>query len=160
MLCSPFHFTFLSTLNIVLWKNVCVVLLFTLCSDVTMGFYAIDISFLLYRSLFIPVTIYNAEAWTNLTKTDLKALQTIQTKYLKRIFHAPSSTSNTLTFLETGTLPIKCEIHIRQLVFQHHIRGEGGVRGQIFKMNICCSPGYGGPGTFYGIKKFCSSAEI
>ena len=36
----------------------------------------------------------------------------------------------------------------------------GGVQGQIFKMDICCSPGYGEPGTFYGIKKFCSSAEI
>ena len=27
-------------------------------------------------------------------------------------------------------------------------------------MNICCSPGYRGPGTFYGIEKSCPTAEI
>ena len=27
-------------------------------------------------------------------------------------------------------------------------------------MDICCSPGYGEPGTFYGIKKSFSTAEI
>ena len=36
----------------------------------------------------------------------------------------------------------------------------GGVQGQIFKMDICCSPGYGEPGTFYGIEKSFSTAEI
>ena len=42
-------------------------------------------------------------------------------KYLKRIFHAPSSTSNVIVLLETGTLPIEQEIHKRQLNFLHHI---------------------------------------
>ena len=40
------------------------------------------------------------------------------------------------------------------------IKGAGGVQGQIFKMDICCSPGYGEPGTFYGIEKSFSTAEI
>ena len=31
------------------------------------------------------------------------------------------------------------------------VKGRGG--GQIFKMNICCSPGYGRPGAFYRIEK-------
>ena len=34
------------------------------------------------------------------------------------------------------------------------------VTHQIFHMNLCCSPGYGGPGTFYGIEKSCCLAEI
>ena len=34
------------------------------------------------------------------------------------------------------------------------VRGQG-VLGQIFDMKLCCSPGYGGPGTFYGIEKSC-----
>ena len=99
----------------------CIVNSMSLCSDVTMGIHAIETLFLLYHSLFIAVVLYNAQAWSNLTKTDLKALQTIQLRFLKRTFHAPSSTSNTLTFLETGILPIRYEIHIKQLVFQHHI---------------------------------------
>ena len=41
-----------------------------------------------------------------------------------------------------------------------YLKGTGRVQGQIFKMNICCNPGYGEPGTFYGIKNLCSSAEI
>ena len=92
-----------------------------MCSDVTMGFHAIQTLLLLYHSLFIQVMLNNAQAWCNLTKANLQSLQTIQLKYLKRTFHAPSSTSNPLTFLETGTLPIKHEIHVRQLTFLHHI---------------------------------------
>ena len=37
------------------------------------------------------------------------------------MLHAPTSTSNVVTFLETGTLPIENEIHVRQLTFLHHI---------------------------------------
>ena len=42
-------------------------------------------------------------------------------KFLKRIFHAPSSTPNAITLFETGSLPIDLEIHFRQLKFLHHI---------------------------------------
>ena len=99
----------------------CIVNTMALCSDITMGIHAIETLLLLYRSLFIPVILYNAQAWSNLTKTDLLSLQRIQLKFIKRIFHAPSSTSNPITYLETGILPIKYEIHIKQLVFLHHI---------------------------------------
>ena len=33
----------------------------------------------------------------------------------------PSSTSNAITFLETGVLPMSYKIHVRQLTFLHHI---------------------------------------
>ena len=92
-----------------------------MCSDVTMGIHGLETILMLYRGLFVQVILNNAQAWSNLTQTDLKALQTIQLKYIKRAFHAPSSTSNTLTYLETGILPIKNEIHIKQLTFLHHI---------------------------------------
>ena len=92
-----------------------------MCSDVTMGIHGLETILMLYRGLFVQVILNNAQAWSNLTQTDLKALQTIQLKYIKRAFHAPSSTSNILTFLETGLLPIKNEINIKQLTFLHHI---------------------------------------
>ena len=75
-----------------------------MCSDVTMGIHGLETILMLYRGLFVQVILNNAQAWSNLTQTDLKALQTIQLKYIKRAFHAPSSTSNTLTYLETGIL--------------------------------------------------------
>ena len=92
-----------------------------MCDDVTMGLFAIQTLLLLHGSLFLPVMLFNSSAWTKLTPADIKALQTTQLKYLKRIFHAPQSTPNSLTFLETGVLPIEMEIHKRQLNFLHHI---------------------------------------
>ena len=92
-----------------------------LCSDITMGLYAVETLLLLHQSLFVQVVLNNAQAWSNMTKSGIVALERIQLKFLKRIFHAPSSTSNPITYLETGTLPIRYEIHIKQLVFLHHI---------------------------------------
>ena len=99
----------------------CIISSMALCSDITMGIHAVETLLLLYQSLFLPVILYNAQSWSNLTKTDLLSLQRIQLKFIKRIFYAPSSTPNSLTYLETGILPISYEIHIKQLCFLHHI---------------------------------------
>ena len=101
----------------------CIVNSMSLCSDVTMGLFCLPTLLILYRGLFLQVVLYNAQAWSNLSKQDLSNLQTVQLKYIKRMFHAPSSTSNSLTYLETGLLPIEQEIHIRQLTYLHHIVG-------------------------------------
>ena len=93
----------------------------SLCGEITMGVYTIDTLLLLYCSVFLAVLLYNSQAWSNLTTSNIHDLQVIQLKYLKRMLHAPSSTSNPLTFLETGTLPIENEIHMRQLNFLYHI---------------------------------------
>ena len=99
----------------------CIVSAMSLCGEITMGVYTIDTLLLLYCSVFLAVLLYNSQAWSNLTTSNIHDLQVIQLKYLKRMLHAPSSTSNPLTFLETGTLPIENEIHIRQLNFLYHI---------------------------------------
>ena len=99
----------------------CIVNAMSLCSEITMGIYTIDTLFLLYNYIFLAIVLYNAQSWSNLTASNLQNLQVIQLRYLKRMLHAPSSTSNPLTFLETGTIPIEKEIHTRQLNFLHHI---------------------------------------
>ena len=99
----------------------CIVVSMSLCSEITLGVYAIQTLLLLYKSVFIAVVVYNAQAWSNVNDKQLTALRTIQLKFIKRIFFVPSSTSNTLSYLETGTLPIDNVIHIKQLVFLHHI---------------------------------------
>ena len=99
----------------------CLVNAMSLCSDITMGIFAIETLLLLYKSLFLQIVLYNAQAWSNLNNRDRTNLQTIQLKYIKRIFRASSSTSNCLTFLETGLIPIEHEIHIKQLNFLYHI---------------------------------------
>ena len=99
----------------------CIVNSMSLCSDITMGMFAIETLLLLYKGLFLQIVLYNAQAWSNLNNMDRTNLQTIQLKFLKRMFHAPSSTSNCRTFLETGIIPIMYEVHIKQLTFLYHI---------------------------------------
>ena len=99
----------------------CIVNAMSVCAEITMGTYTIHTLILLYRSLFLQVVLSNAQAWSNLTETNIKDLQVVQLRYLKRMLHAPTSTSNPLTFLETGTIPIENEIHIKQFNYLHHI---------------------------------------
>jgi hypothetical protein len=101
--------------------NTCIINSISLCDEVTLGTFTVQTLLLLYQCLYIAVTLYNSQAWSKLSKNDLSSLQVNQLKFLKRIFHAPSSTPNTITFLETGTMPIKYEIDIRRLNFLHHI---------------------------------------
>ena len=99
----------------------CIVNAMSLCSEITLGMYTINTLLLLYESVFLQVVLYNAQSWSNLTNSNIQELQVVQLKYLKRMLQAPSSTSNPLTFIETGTLPVENVIHIRQLNFLHHI---------------------------------------
>ena len=71
--------------------------------------------------VFLASVLFNAQAWTNITKTQFDKLQTVQLKFLKRMIRAPNATPNAFTFLELGVLPIEFEVHRRQLVFLHHV---------------------------------------
>ena len=93
----------------------------SLCAEITMGIFTIPTLLLLYRSVFIHIVLYNSQAWSNLTTKNIADLQVVQLNYIKRMLHAPRSTSNAVTFMETGTIPIENEIHIKQLTFLHHI---------------------------------------
>lgn len=99
----------------------CIINALSVCSEVTMGIYTIQTMMLLYRSVFLAVMLYNAQSWSKLSTDNINTLQVVQLSYLKRMLHAPTSTSNAITFLETGVLPIEFEVHIKQLTFLHHI---------------------------------------
>ena len=99
----------------------CIISAMSLCNEITLGVYTVETMLLLYKSLFLQVVLYNSQAWCNLTKQEISTLNTVQMKYLKRIFHAPPSTSNPITLLETGNIPIEQEINKRQLNYLHHI---------------------------------------
>ena len=99
----------------------CIINAMYLCQEVTMGVYSIQTLLLLYGNLFLQVTLNDSQAWSKLTVPDISSLQTVQLKYLKRIFHVPVSTPTAVVFLETGCLPIEYEINRRRLNFLHHI---------------------------------------
>ena len=92
-----------------------------LCNEITVGVHHVIVSLILYNSVFVSTLLFNCQAWTNLLKDDLKRLETIQLKYLKRTLRSPQSTANCFVFLELGMLPVSYIIHVRQLCFLHHI---------------------------------------
>ena len=92
-----------------------------MCTEVTFGIHYITTGLLLYRSVFLPSLLFNSDVWPKLTKTETHQLQSLQLKTLKRIVHAPNSTTNAFIFLELGVLPISYEIMKRKLMFLFHI---------------------------------------
>ena len=98
-----------------------IVNVFALTNECITGNFLVETVLLLYDSVFLPVLIFNSQAWDSLSKEDIDNITTIQLKYLKKTLEVASSTSNTLVFLELGILPVKYEINIKQLTFIHHI---------------------------------------
>ena len=92
-----------------------------LASDLTMGVHQLRASIVTYNSVFVQTLLSNCQAWTNLSNTDLKKLETSQLRYLKRAVRSPLSATNSFTFLEFGALPATYLIHCRQLSYLHHI---------------------------------------
>ena len=83
--------------------------------EVILGSHTTSVYLLLYRSIFISSVLFNSQAWSNLTKTDLLGLTGVQICFLKKVVEAPKSTCNAFVYLELGVLPINYEIHQRQL---------------------------------------------
>ena len=73
------------------------------------------------HALFISSILFNAQAWRNFTENDFNELQKLQLRLLRKIVDAPKSISKSFLFLELGVLPIRYEIHRRQITFLHHI---------------------------------------
>ena len=90
-------------------------------SETQFGKHTIEISLLLYRSLFLSAILFNSQAWRNLTEKNFAQLEKLQVRLLRKIVDAPSSISKSFLFLELGVLPIRYEIHKRQISFLHHI---------------------------------------
>ena len=99
----------------------CMISSISLASEITLGVHLIETLVSLYKIIFVQVVIYNSCSWSNLTKIQVTKLQTIQLKFLKRILHAPASTTNSFIYLELGITPIEYNIHMAQLNFLHHI---------------------------------------
>ena len=101
--------------------NVVMINSLSLCNEVTLGAHHTKVALILYTLVFVSTVLFNCQAWTNLTKDDIKKLETCQLKFLKRILRSPQSTPNCFMYLELGVLPLSSIIHIRQLSYLHHI---------------------------------------
>ena len=98
-----------------------IISILSMCSAMTLGYYQFIVLVLLYKTVFLMSVLFNAQTWTNITKTQFDQLRTVQLKFLKRMVMTPDATPNAFTFLEFGILPVEYEVHKRQLVFLHHV---------------------------------------
>ena len=90
-----------------------------LMRETSMGQHTISVYLLLHNAIFLPSILFNSQAWSNLTEKNIRELTRIQMRFLKKMMSVKLATS--FVFLELGVLPIKHEIHIRQLLLVHHI---------------------------------------
>ena len=94
-------------------------------SEVNVGSYLISTYLFLYRSLFLSTILFNSQKWSNLRAQDIKALTTMQLKFIKRIVGVNSSTvgnrSDQLVFFSatetTSCLSIICKNSKNQSAF-------------------------------------------
>ena len=89
--------------------------------DTSLGTHTLGVYILLHNAIFLPGMLFNSQAWSKLTDKNITTLTTIQLRYLKKAMKVRQAAANAFTFLELGVLPIKYEIHRRQLSFLYHI---------------------------------------
>ena len=92
-----------------------------LVKETSLGIYTISVHLLLYQSLFLSSITFNSQAWTNVKESEVMQLEKLQLKCLKKILQVPGSTTNSVTFLESGELPIRYIVDRNQLMFLYHI---------------------------------------
>ena len=76
----------------------------------------------LFEACFMPALIYGIEAWGCIKKEEMKEIERIQGKALKRIFKLPVSTAYTGILMETGIWPAEQRIQYATLMLYHNIK--------------------------------------
>ena len=89
--------------------------------ETQLGAHTISVYLLLHGAIFLASILFNSQAWSNMTDKNIQQISAIQLKLLKKAMKARPSTANAFVYLELGRLPVKYEIHKRQLSFLHHI---------------------------------------
>lgn len=91
--------------------------LISICKEAKFSSKQLDAMLLLYKTVFQPRLLYNCEAWSRLTKSDIASLQKVQLGYLRSMMEVPYSTPLAGLYIELGILPIQYEIDIKKLNF-------------------------------------------
>ena len=75
----------------------------------------------LLDSIVIPSITVNIESWPEITKKEMKQIEVIQGKALKRMFSMPKSTPYIGLLLETGVMPMNARLSYKKMMLFHNI---------------------------------------
>ena len=93
-------------------------------NDVCFGKHYFKVAVILRNSHLLSSLLTNAEAWYNVTKSDIDMLESVDESLLRRILECPMSTPKEMLYLELGILPIRFIIKMRRLNFLQYILHE------------------------------------
>ena len=81
----------------------------------------ISVAIAYYRAIIIPKLLTNSETWNNISQANMKQLEAIQNKSLKRLLRLPQGTPSQALRNELGIWDIKTTIYGKQLMYLHKI---------------------------------------
>ena len=85
------------------------------------GKHFFEVGILLRDSILVSSLLFNAEAWYNLTSTELDLLETVDVSLLKQLLKAPKGTPTEMLYLELGCIPFREIVREKRLRFLHYI---------------------------------------
>lgn len=71
--------------------------------------------------MLINGTLYNVETWYNLTKNEIKELESIDIMFLSKLLELPKTSPIEAYYLELGIIPIGVLIKARRINYLHEI---------------------------------------
>ena len=93
-------------------------------SDICFGKHYFKVAIILRNSHLISSLLTNAEAWYNVTQSDIDLLESVDENLLRRILECPMSTPKEMLYLELGVIPIRYIMKMRRLNFLQYILQE------------------------------------
>ena len=96
----------------------------SILEEICFGNYYFQVAMILRNSLLISSLLTNAEAWYNLSSSDIAELEKADEDLLRKVLECPVSTPKEMLYLELGVSPIRNIIRSRRLNFLHYILHE------------------------------------
>ena len=92
-----------------------------LVKETGLGVHQINVHLLLYHCLFLSCILFNSQVWRGITEKEMRTLEKLQARCLRKIVNAPACTATSFVYLEFGVEPIRYIIQRNNLMFLHHI---------------------------------------
>ena len=92
-----------------------------LCCSSRVGKFEIDAKILVYDTMAVKAVFHNIETWTNLRKSDVEKMKSIQGKIIRGLFGLPASTPYWGMLHELGIAPIILSLTYQKLMLYHNL---------------------------------------
>ena len=91
--------------------------------EVDTGTHRIEAGLILREAILTSSLLFTAEAWHNVTDTDVRRLEQVDTALLRSLVKGHSKTPIIFHHLEFGTLMLRHMIRMKRIMYHHHIIG-------------------------------------